>query len=358
MFWNRWVSTRYQAYFTKLTMPTVSVTVKNDFGGQQFGDFTVHEYPDNPVSYPSGTVFSWPNSSLRKIEVVDRYDNPFGDGQNWKFRDWNNEPEDRNNPKVFGINTQTTAITGVFKEIHPVTVQTDLEASGNHSGSVQFKDPLGSGTYETQSSPFSRDDVFQEETPPYGVGALSTLNNVLSTDWYFQAWEDGNTNLQRDISPPGPESFTALYKGHLRSNTTSATAPNNQRKMVYDGSIYHLVYESMGDVWYTTTTGADNAWSAEVLLSDGSGDNKHPCIDVSDNDIVVVVWQRDGGSAADEIVMRRKLASGWTLEQTVAEFFASSSDAATPVVAASFTAPYYFFDLARFRQRQPENPLL
>jgi hypothetical protein len=113
-FWMRWDGTKYQAFITEVIMPTVNVTVKNDFSGTQYGNFTVIEYPNNPVTYPSGTAFLWPNPSLRKIQAVTRHDNPFGDGKNWKFRDWNDQPTNTTNPQVFTISSSTPEIKAIF----------------------------------------------------------------------------------------------------------------------------------------------------------------------------------------------------------------------------------------------------
>ncbi len=320
-FWMRWDGTKYQAFFTEMTMPTVNVTVKNDFGGTQFGNFTVIEYPNNPVNYPSGTVFTWPNPSLRKIQAVDRYNNPFGGGQNWKFRDWNDQATNRANPQVFTISTLTPEIKAVFRKIHPVTVQTDLEGIGNHSGSIQFKDPLGTNTYETKTSPFFRDDIFEQETQTqYGVGAFSTLNNLLSTNWNFQSWNDGGA-LQHNILITAPTTFTALYKGNLRSNAATALAANSQRKVVTNqaGTTFHQLYESMGEIWYTTSTNEGSTWSAEARVSSGNGSNSHVSVAINQTDgSLYVTWQRSLGNGSYEILFRKRTSSSWQTQRVVA----------------------------------------
>lgn len=64
-------------------------------------------------------------------------------------------------------------------------------------------------------------------------------------------------------------------------------------------------------------SGPDNAWTPEVRLSDGSGGNKYPAIDVPGSTVIpVVVWQRDNGFTGD-ILLRRKSGGMWQSEQIV-----------------------------------------
>jgi hypothetical protein len=69
-------------------------------------------------------------------------------------------------------------------------------------------------------------------------------------------------------------SVTAKMKAYLASGTSAATANNNQRKIASNtigtSTVHHMVYESGGDVWYTTSTNGA-AWTPEVIVSDGSG---------------------------------------------------------------------------------------
>ncbi len=133
--------------------------------------------------------------------------------------------------------------------------------------------------------------------------------------------------------------MTAKYKAHLGSSSTLATASNNQRKMVYDGTYYYLVYESGGEIYYTDSNDNGTTWTKEIRISDGNGGNQYPSLDVA-NQIVIVVWQQEVSNIG-KICMRRKTASGWQAQQEVAQFFASSGFTATPVVAVGSTFIYH-----------------
>ena len=156
-------------------------------------------------------------------------------------------------------------------------------------------------------------------------------------EWYFQKWSgtdvqfEHSNQLETAVVFNEPNAVArAEYKGHLASNTTDAISLNNQRKMVFDGSKYHMVYEDNGEIYYTTTTGSDNGWVPEVLISDGGGGNKYPSIDVYGG-VVVVVWQTDLG-ATGLIQLRCKTTSGWQISHQVDVVF-SNPVASTPVVA-------------------------
>ena len=90
----------------------------------------------------------------------------------------------------------------------------------------------------------------------YNIEINSIIPNTFGTDWYFQNWDDGSTNPTiNDLAVTAPTTRTAYYKGNLRSDEANAFANNSQRKVVRtaDG-VLHLVYESMGEIWYTKSS--------------------------------------------------------------------------------------------------------
>jgi subtilisin family serine protease len=89
-----------------------------------------------------------------------------------------------------------------------------------------------------------------------------TINGI---DFIFSFWNNGNTNRTRTLNLANNGNYTAIFTGHMHSISSEATAFNNQRKMVWDDTFqkYHMVYEDNGDIYYTTTTGPDNAWTPE-----------------------------------------------------------------------------------------------
>lgn len=124
---------------------------------------------------------------------------------------------------------------------------------------------------------------------------------ALSTTWWFHHWDNGSTNSVRpNIQVTAPTTITAYYKGNLRSNDQNGVKNPNQRKMIRtDNGQYHVVYESMGTVWYTysLTSNLYGAWGPEEQLH---YHGKNPAIDYDGNSVAIVFEEYDpqvGGNA-------------------------------------------------------------
>jgi hypothetical protein len=94
----------------------------------------------------------------------------------------------------------------------------------------------------------------------------------------------------------------ATLKGQLMSNSTTGISSNSQRKMVRtDNGIYHLVYESMGNVYYThsLTSNFDGSWSQEELLRTNA---KNPAIEYHVNNVKIVFEFYDPVYGDDAII--------------------------------------------------------
>ena len=90
----------------------------------------------------------------------------------------------------------------------------------------------------------------------------------------------------------------ANYKSLQISNNPLTFASNSQRKVVRtDDGVIHLVYESMGHVWYETSTDNGTSWSINNNghpLDNGAG--KLPSIDDYGNMIAIVFQQQNGNN--------------------------------------------------------------
>jgi len=187
----------------------------------------------------------------------------------------------------------------------------------------------------TQGSPPS-------QTPPSGITNVRYGNNThyidggltQGTAYYYQLFSyDNNYNYS-----PGVLISATPHK--TTSTSTVATAYNNQHKMVYDGTNYHMVYETGGEIHYTYSNDNGSTWADELRISNANGGNIYPSIDITPGGIIVVVWQQEFPGSG-KICMRRKTAGGWRTQQEVASFLTSSGFIATPVVSA-YSAPTYF----------------
>ncbi len=200
------------------------------------------------------------------------------------------------------------SITRNFRTVYPLTVNLNSpEGNSAISGDAQFKDPTTTNNYvqiNVTTSGYVKNEAFynlnetinSQPNQQYGIKANSvvTYNNKV----YY--WYSGDFNTSgTDIVITGPTTKTANYKGHLISNSQSATSLGSQRKIAkdYNGTL-HMVYVSLDKVWYTYSTDGGSTWSAEERIS-GSGSASEPCIAASGgsvNNDVYFVWQETSGS--------------------------------------------------------------
>jgi M6 family metalloprotease-like protein len=147
-----------------------------------------------------------------------------------------------------------------------------------------------------------------------GDARTDTLQNIAS--------HVAITNLQ-DIG--GNTYKIDVYKNWWSTNTT-ATAYNNQRKLILESSgKCHLVHESGGEIYYQYSDDNGVTWKGRFQLSSGNGNNQSPCIAFRDNKLFVV-WQRYDGIKYD--IFFRKSTNGGTNWGNVSEI---ASDVLNPL---------------------------
>lgn len=157
-----------------------------------------------------------------------------------------------------------------------------------------------------------------------------TVNvNGRDVTYNFLEWWDGNTTNPRTFYASHDVAKTTKMKGNLVSNSTNATASNNQRKIVRDNSgIYHLVYTDNGEVYYSSSSNGTD-WNDEIQISDGHvyGDNKYPSISIGANNKYHIVWQQFNGWNAYVIKYKKQGVSG------ISEIGYSTQSTVKPVLA-------------------------
>jgi len=360
------------AYSTLAKAALIPVTVSQvDEQTQAFGQVGHYE-GSSFISYSVPKNFSWNKNSVHTL----RSDQNFKPSTTQKYHDWNASSNVVNHQN-FTITEATNSLVTNFKTAQNITVKAQLIDGGAAGGTIDFHDPWfiddnsdPKGTrnrglnaiWYNKPSPFTPSTssnykgVFLNENPngntslPIYKARMPTQQVINGFTAYFQNWGTANAQVTKPgqiisgyyqspvIFQTANATVTGNYKGHLASSAVVATGNNNQRKLAWDGANYHLVYESAGEIWYTTTTGADNAWTQEVRVSDGNGGHKYASMDIA-NGIVVVVWQQQY-SSTDNICMRRKTATGWQPQDIIAQY-TPSVVYLTPVVSA-YNFPNYF----------------
>lgn len=200
-------------------------------------------------------------------------------------------------------------ITRYFRKVYPLTVKNDLEGLSTSTGSIFFKDPTTTNILEEKPASgagFIKNEAFANldeyiNSIPQQKYALKAQNIIqyggLEYLWYGG---DFNPSTPTDIMVSDITTKTAHYKAHLRSSIQTATGSNgSQRKIAKDcyGTL-HMVYESVGKIWYTTSTDGGVTWSFEQPIS-GSGTSSSPSIAASggtDLNDIFFVWQETQGS--------------------------------------------------------------
>lgn len=298
-YWYFQVGGLYPSISVSFTPPTQTVTLDQKLSNNtQVGKLRKWEGA-NFTPYPfinPGTPFDFPINSVQTIQ---------GDQavySNEKYQKWIRNASDEGNVSnhhSFTITAFDNTFTSKFNPTNSgITIKNNLEATGVDGGSVQFKDPWlidypdplygntlrnqgMSASFKNQTAPFNPDytssyngdvykGIFLNQSGPtyswqgsfYSVGSLSeqpiTVNGQ-SRKFYPYKWSGTGVTLQSEYNPETGIVFnnssavaTGILKGQLMSNSTTGISSNSQRKMVRtDNGIYHVMYESMGNVFYT-----------------------------------------------------------------------------------------------------------
>ncbi|HOJ03402.1 MAG TPA: hypothetical protein PK916_05315 [Bacteroidota bacterium] len=129
--------------------------------------------------------------------------------------------------------------------------------------------------------------------------------------------------------------LTGIYKAHLLSDSEAQPTRNaNQRKIdiseqdIYT-RVYHLVYESAGEVWYTQSSDNGDTWSPEELVSGYQHTASNPSLYALQEDVYVVFME------GDVVRLRQRHEGGW-YDHPLYDDLNNNGATSTPVVAAGF----------------------
>ncbi len=106
-------------------------------------------------------------------------------------------------------------------------------------------------------------------------------------------YEDAYNNETGVVFTSSDAVAKAVLKGNLMSSDLNGISSNSQRKLVYTNYLideYHLVYESMGKVWYAIIENDGDSY--EILLKENA---KNPSVDYL-SDIKTIVFEYWDGS--------------------------------------------------------------
>ncbi len=250
-----------------------------------------------PPYITPGTPFEFPLQSTQTILG----DQAVYSGEKYNY--WNSDRSDIINHHEFTITSETSELTSRFEPTKQnISLKNSLELSTVSGGNIHFKDPwlidypdpLYGNTlrnrgmdapFKQRTSPFYPDystsyngDVYKGvflnqgwpnwQPPYYSVKAEAVQDIPLQQTgrthrFYFQGWS-ANPHSGAEFQYPnaletpvvfksGNTTVQANYKGTQLSSITDGFKNPGQRKLVitsYPEAYYHLVYSSMGSVWY------------------------------------------------------------------------------------------------------------
>lgn len=313
-------------------------TFTNMIGNENAGgSFTVEGIP-GPI--PSGQSISLIQDRNYTVSANnERFSNWMNSGLTYKHHDWNFYNYEYLLKHSFiagevGTEIQKAKFLNLTHSTLNVLVDGQLI---NGKGICEFHDPWFIMDNNTQPGNYWKEftsnyepngkegatekGVFLGQRPTqgkyYSVRALLMQNpdfggSIGIRNCYFQNWDySGAEILQADVNPSGYDqkavvfnsedaTVKAKYKASMLSNTQTAFSNSSQRKFIRTSEGYlHLVYESMGRVWYEMST--DNGVNWRLMNGGkplGSLPSKLPSI-ASYGSALAIVWQENNSSSSN-----------------------------------------------------------
>ncbi|HKI44985.1 MAG TPA: hypothetical protein VKA08_06570, partial [Balneolales bacterium] len=266
---NLTVTYTYQAY---------TLTAQNNFGTDHGGQIGVGVNTD-AVSRTSPYTISAINGDSIHLAA---YDHQHIDGYEWVF----NNTEAPENQSEWTIKKGGTTK-------HLSSSQTTTHTADNDQGAViadkQWRLFEVSRTYQTETgtgSPVEFGKVVEGNATTISAPASKVQNGdtLVFADW--QGLTSGSNPLS--VTPTDNTTYTAQYKGLQLSDDAPAYNSNQRHYIQSENGWTHMVYESMGHVWYERKA-PGGSW--QLIPQGGSANPKHldntsgkyPAIDFAKN---------------------------------------------------------------------------
>ncbi len=266
----------------------------------------------------------------------------FKPGTHQKFNNWeDNLPNTNNwfrNWDSISVYSNTTLVQAHFADAYSgIEIKNILEGTAITGGNILFKDPWLTDINEAPYGRRSRglDAIFKNRLSPFypdygtGYGSDTTKGVFLNQDpaqtptyysvqatngsipmggkygtrpFYFNRWGGSGVQFEHSgnattgvVFTSANATATAVMKGHLLSDKTTAFASNGQRNTIRDiNSIYHIFYISMYKIWHTHSLTSDfnGAWSQEeeVPLAYGAYHPVSLSVDYNGSDQIAIVY--------------------------------------------------------------------
>ena len=273
-------------YDPKVLLAETNVVLNPQEKYQSWSDNRDNKYYNNFVRFSVASILTNTMTSQFRYTVTAtvraKVDNLYLDILKFQdpwLRDYNESP--------FGIRNR--GLAAPLKSL--ANIDNNLSITSEHQGVLLNQEISSNKPYYTISIPSS---IYLPQS--------EKNHNV-----YLQNWDVSGASLQNANSlttgvvftSSSGASVTANVKATQLSNNSNAFANNSQRKLIKtpDG-VMHVVYESMGRIWYETSTDNGTTWQ---LMNGGkpldSGAGKCPAIDYSYNTVAIVYQEKSGDNS-------------------------------------------------------------
>ncbi|MGD8306843.1 MAG: hypothetical protein PVF17_09330, partial [Ignavibacteria bacterium] len=302
-----------QVELSTLRITNIDVIVSNRIDDINQSGTTLHI--DGQLHYSGSSVpleYGVGHTSKTDLEIL---------SGNYKHHDWDGQFSQFRLSENFNVDPNNLSRTANFEELFSANYKNCLlEVANSDLGDKEFKDPwwVDAGgdqpdDYRILSDPnlniFKDQDYGDPMLPYYSVRfqpqSIPLSETGKTHQFYLQNWTGSNVdfldaNAQKTgvvFTDEGAEVIANL-KGTQLSNNVNGYTTNSQRKLVKtDNGYLHMVYESMGYVWYEKSTDGGTTWE---IMNDGKplGDYpaKSPSMDYLNDDVAIVYQANDNGS--------------------------------------------------------------
>jgi hypothetical protein len=340
--WDTWYYHLTETWFAKFEHPSFSGRRKFRYWNESDQAYRVAQYTDlwegDVDDYRAVTDTAWQTRNLVKREITSAYN-----GLSFDFRDpW----RVAQNTNAGGPDSAQYVLDGFTAQLSPYLPWDDSLSWGVFKNVDRSEPPYyatrywryydydaGSDSYTRKDGlPLGEGDLIHMDEISQGRGMeVSPAGSIEYTDATVAGTAYRDYSIEYKDATQGMD-LTGVFKAHLLSNKEGQpTRSANQRKLdIGPDSVYHMVYESAGEVWYTQS--ADGAvWSPEELVSDYTHTAGNASLAVLDSS-VYVTYMQDG-----VVMLRRRYKDVWYTYPLLDGEYSNNGANTTPVVAASKT---------------------
>jgi hypothetical protein len=206
-----------------------------------------------------------------------------------------------------GITSDSYEIDAKYLSVRAATLQVGLDGVAQTNSGIYFWDPWkvtntgwppeqttvwnpyssqftpGTGNYSSYGGVFQ--NIPYDPSKSYYSVKTDATKTIDASSAQFMNWTASGAGITSPTSTQTPVTFssanavvTANYKGNLRTNAPTLGDSKNQRRVQISGYKWIMSYESMGEVWLTSSGDGGVTWDGEQRLSGGTGAASNPSI--------------------------------------------------------------------------------